>query len=309
MLRNRYGVDPEPGVFLASAMEKVFGVGKAGRVSSMHLMVAPEEFGEYVDGTDGDMSPNSKKEKERKKGSVRWSDEQLKDDEKQQRMRALTESSISRNSTDSTGSLNLPPGISAKAALKLGITYSALADATAESARSRNSVISMASTSSGGEKKTKQSPGLLLWPSTLIPMSPAELEMHACKNMHDLLGCKPALAEWVSGYVDENGERVVSDEEFEETMWEYECFRRKRLNWPENLPETDMDAKTASSPLFTPTRNIEIPTSPRTTQSPSHSKTMSQGSVGTPFPSASQELAGGVFAKEDLTHYVLPLVM
>ncbi|KAL0066553.1 hypothetical protein AAF712_006356 [Marasmius tenuissimus] len=302
MLRNRYGVDPEPGVFLASAMEKVFGVGKAGRVSSMHLMVAPEEFGEYVDGTDGDMNPNSKKEKERKKGSVRWSDEQLKDDEKQQRTRALTESSISRNSTDSTGSLNLPPGMSAKAALKLGITYSALADATAESARSRNSVISMASTSSGGEKKTKQSPGLLLWPSTLIPMSPAELEMHACKNMHDLLGCKPALAEWVSGYVDENGERVVSDEEFEETMWEYECFRRKRLNWPENLPETDMDAKTAYSPLFTLTRNIEIPTSPRTIQSPSHSKTMSQGSVGTPFPSACQELAGGVFSKEDLTH-------
>ncbi|KAL0580673.1 hypothetical protein V5O48_001314 [Marasmius crinis-equi] len=323
MLRNKYGVGPEPSLFLESAMQRIFGEGKAGRVRSMHLMLAPEEFNEYVE--DDEEVDHSHSKKEKKKGSVRWGDDHDKDGEKEkekdkqrmrvlsmdwdkkekekqlQRTRALTEPMSSRNSNDSTGSLTLPPGMSAKAATKLGITYSALASATAES---RASVIFSSSTSPAEEqKKPKQSPGLLLWPSTLIPVPPAELEMHACKNMHDLLGCKPALAEWVSGYVDENGERVVSDDEFKETMWEYECFRRKRLNLPESLPETDMDANETFSTPLTPARNIEIPTTPRqSSKSPSHAKTMSNSSISSTGTATRQELAGGMFAKEDLTH-------
>ncbi|KAF9270775.1 hypothetical protein L218DRAFT_56460 [Marasmius fiardii PR-910] len=320
MLVNKYGVNPDPCAFLTSAMEQVFGEGKAGRMCSMHLMLAPEEFRSYVE----DETSPSEGRKE-KKAAVRWSDELDKDGEKDkskafgtsiekdtkekhQRARALTEPSPPRDSNDSTASLGLPPGLSAKAALRLGITYTALANAAAESRNSSDSSSPSSSSSNlasplDDPNRHKQSPGLLLWPSTLIPLSPGELEMHACKNMHDVLGCKPALAEWVGGYVDENGQRVVGDKEFEDAMWEYECFRRKRLNWPENLPEMNMDARDVSASLITPATNIEIPTTPRRAY---HEKTVSDTSStstdATVTPTPPQALAGGMYAKEDLTH-------
>ncbi|KAG7099793.1 hypothetical protein E1B28_001605 [Marasmius oreades] len=317
MLLNKYGVDPEPCTFLASAMQQVFGADKAGRVRSMHLMLAPEEFQSYLEA---EMSLSEVKKE--KKGTVRWSDELENDSEKDkqkvfgmtidrdkkekhhQRARALTEPTP-RNSNDSAASLSLPPGLSAKAALRLGITYTALANAAAESRSTSNSPSASSSSSNLASptedaNKCKQSPGLLLWPSTLIPMSAAELEMHACKSIHDVLGCKPALAEWVSGYVDENGERVVSDEEFEDAMWEYECCRRKRLKWPETLPETNMDVPDLLTSLITPKTNIEVPS--RQPNSHMMSDSSSTCTDATVTPTLPQVLAGGVYAKEDLTH-------
>jgi SAM-dependent methyltransferase len=68
-----------------------------------------------------------------------------------------------------------------------------------------------------------QHPGLILWPATFIPVPPQELEMHATKHMQTLLGCKPALAEFVGTFVDPStGERVVSEDEFEDAVWDYE---------------------------------------------------------------------------------------
>lgn len=109
--------------------------------------------------------------------------------------------------------------LSAKAANRLGISYSALTEAAAASTRrSRSSSSSLSSTSS----TTLQSPGLLLWPTTYIPVFPDELEMHACRHIHTLLGCKSALSEFVETYVDENGTRLVGDEEFLQSLWDYE---------------------------------------------------------------------------------------
>jgi hypothetical protein len=68
-----------------------------------------------------------------------------------------------------------------------------------------------------------QHPGLILWPATFLPLGAQELEMHAMKHVQTLLGCKPALAEYVAGFVDPaTGERVVSEEEFEDAVWGYE---------------------------------------------------------------------------------------
>lgn len=68
-----------------------------------------------------------------------------------------------------------------------------------------------------------QHPGLILWPATFLPLGAQELEMHATKHVQTLLGCKPALAEYVAGFVDPaTGERVVSEEEFEDAVWGYE---------------------------------------------------------------------------------------
>ncbi|EEB93029.1 hypothetical protein MPER_08374 [Moniliophthora perniciosa FA553] len=320
MLEQKYGIHHTPNEFMASALENVFGEGKSGRVRSLHLMLAPEEFAQY---TAEATAESSKKKKESK---VRWSDDMngdekggkkvLSRDKKQTRARSQTgPSTIGRSSGESSRSSidALPEGISAKAATRLGITYSALAAATAAS---RSSVLvplsSRPSEDSSEEEESdehsednevtavKQSPGLLLWPSTLIPMGPAELEMHACKNMHTVLGCKPALDEWISSYVDDEGKRVVSEAEFEQTIWDYECFRRRRFNWPAEIPETSMEAINDRTGVFS--KNIEIPNTPKSAAS-LKSMTPSTSSSNTTVPTTSTEpLAGGVYAREDLTH-------
>jgi len=69
---------------------------------------------------------------------------------------------------------------------------------------------------------TTQSPGLILWPSTFIPVEPLELEMHACKHMHVLLGCKGALSDFIQDIKNADGQAHISQEEFNDLTWEYE---------------------------------------------------------------------------------------
>lgn len=106
-----------------------------------------------------------------------------------------------------------PHGLSAKAAGRLGISYSVLAAASAAHSRA------------AGVMSPVQSPGLLVWPSTYIPMTPAELEMHACKWVQTLLGCRHAMREFITGPF--NGERLVDDDGFEEAIWQYEWYVRE----------------------------------------------------------------------------------
>jgi hypothetical protein len=125
---------------------------------------------------------------------------------------------------------------------------------------------------------TSQSPGLILWPSTFLPLSPSELEMHACKHVHTLLGCKPALAGFVETHVDDTGERLVGEEEFHRSIWDYEwyvlfsaallsstanleliSFRRRRFHWPSEIPEWDHSPVDESCDL-TPTSKSRSPT-------------------------------------------------
>ncbi|KAF9486494.1 hypothetical protein BDN70DRAFT_16626 [Pholiota conissans] len=95
-----------------------------------------------------------------------------------------------------------------------------------------------------------QSPGLIVWPSTFIPLNPVELEMHATKNVHSLLGCRAALADFITSYTDEEGRRLVEDEEFDDIMWDYECFRRRRLNWPSEIVDHDDDDELNNASMF-----------------------------------------------------------
>jgi hypothetical protein len=69
---------------------------------------------------------------------------------------------------------------------------------------------------------TTQSPGLILWPSTFIPIEPLELEMHACKHMHVLLGCKAALSDFIQEVKGADGQAHVSQGELNDLTWEYE---------------------------------------------------------------------------------------
>jgi hypothetical protein len=67
-----------------------------------------------------------------------------------------------------------------------------------------------------------QSPGLILWPSTFIPVEPLALEMHACKHMHVLLGCKAALSDFIHGIKSADGQAHISRDELNDLTWEYE---------------------------------------------------------------------------------------
>ena len=64
-------------------------------------------------------------------------------------------------------------------------------------------------------------PGLILWPSTFIPMDHTEIEIHASKHLRTLLSCKNFLAQHAIEVADD--ERV-DDEFVSEALWEYERY-------------------------------------------------------------------------------------
>jgi len=119
-------------------------------------------------------------------------------------------------SSDSSPSPPTPPSakapvLSAKAAGRLGISY---AELTTITAASPNHLLT--------NFVPVQSPGIFIWPSTYIPMTPLELEMHACRNVHTLIDCKAALGDYVTGFTDENGQPLIGDSQFDDLLWDYE---------------------------------------------------------------------------------------
>ncbi|KIM45675.1 hypothetical protein M413DRAFT_66074 [Hebeloma cylindrosporum] len=90
-----------------------------------------------------------------------------------------------------------------------------------------------------------QAPGLVLWPSTFIPMDQAEIEIHASKHLRMLLSCKDFLLEHAIEVTDDGeiDERAVL-----EGLEEYESFLRRRFDPPVVLDSLtgDRDSETAS---------------------------------------------------------------
>ncbi|KAF7320074.1 MAP kinase kinase kinase [Mycena kentingensis (nom. inval.)] len=76
-----------------------------------------------------------------------------------------------------------------------------------------------------------QCPGLLLYPSTVIPLSPAELEANVTKHQRVLLSTKSALLEYARE-VATDGEAEMQGEAAQEALWEYQNFLRERFNPP-----------------------------------------------------------------------------
>jgi len=95
------------------------------------------------------------------------------------------------------------------------------------------------------EQDLSHCPGLILWPSTFIPMDHKEVEIHASKHLRTLLSCKTTLAQHAIEVAED--ERV--DEEFvSEALWEYESFLRDRFNPPVPFGVSDgSDASQKSS--------------------------------------------------------------
>ncbi|KAG6874403.1 hypothetical protein C0995_015139 [Termitomyces sp. Mi166 len=186
--------------------------------------------------------------------------------------------------------------LSAKAANRLGISYSELGEATALAKASTRRPVSSSSTLVTGPTAPVQSPGLIVWPNRFIPMSPEELEMHALKNVHMLVGCKPALMEFIGTFLDEDGKRIASDEDFEANLWHYECFRRRRLNWPADIPsdwEADADVDDPES--------TSAPTSKPGADTPASAKSATPRNQ-TPLSSLPESASSPLDKIDELTH-------
>jgi len=80
------------------------------------------------------------------------------------------------------------------------------------------------------------------------------VEMHACKNVQMLLGCKSALSDYLHGLQSDSGELLISEKYFKDLLWDYESFRRKRFNWPSETPETSFDEGLEDHPNSSPLR-------------------------------------------------------
>ncbi|KAK0246170.1 hypothetical protein EDD85DRAFT_803326 [Armillaria nabsnona] len=234
MLVSVYGIHPRPAEFLLDLMKGIFGTRLAGKMKSMHLKVAPTE-----------LSAEKKKSNiipadifKKLSLNIEWGDRERKKNRPRRNTLEDDSGSESRTSCDTcvSSSDSGQETISAKAASMLGISMSEVSAASKEASARRPALNLDLSTSE--LDRSGQPGGLILWPRTFLPFSPADLEMHCCMNMHTLLGCKAALADWVEGFVDEAGERVVSRAEFEDAIWSYECFRRRRFNWPTGLPSS-----------------------------------------------------------------------
>ena len=238
MLQQKYQISPRPSDFIINQMSAVFGSEAAGITKSYHIKLAPIDSADAGSGqykADGEetkriaveLEKNLKK-KERKKLTKSTKDP-LTFNADSSVASGGSGTSSGRSSFEDLDSFSAfspsPPSqldqtqsiLSAKAAGRLGISYSDLAAATIASTHQQTGA-------SPSLTSPLQSPGLIVWPSTFIPLSPVEVEMHANKYVHTLLGCKPALAEFVAQFKDEDGTRFVDDDEFHEIMWKYEWY-------------------------------------------------------------------------------------
>ncbi|KAJ3731905.1 hypothetical protein DFJ43DRAFT_1076306 [Lentinula guzmanii] len=348
MLETKYGIHTRTPKGITSYLKDTFGADNVRKLRTMHLKLAPSELEELIPqtkrpkfrvrslskGTELDTHPKGKEEfgvakKQPKNGDTDAKKEKKSKKEKEHgvpfptlkdsttRSRANTfESNVVRSSSESSA---IPSTLSAKAAGRLGITYSALAAATNSaqtdtsssvasvySNRSSSSIASMSRVSDEFPRNSsdtqpsvnfpqlsipvQQSPGLLLLPSTFIPLPPVELEMHACKHMHALLSCKRAISDWLLYNDDGSDNDCISEDSLRDVFFEYDFFRRRRLNWPSQAPEIDINDHDYK-------KNIEIPfEGPKSTGSRS-----STFSIDSRLSSTS-EASIGPYNRHELTH-------
>ncbi|KDQ63182.1 hypothetical protein JAAARDRAFT_65254 [Jaapia argillacea MUCL 33604] len=220
-------IHPRPHQFLDVALQRVFGKPLVHKSHSLHLALphpaTPTNHRSDVDSEKSTSARNSDSSEKQKGNLATWMTMVEWDQPEKGRKKEK------RTSQDSVRSVAaLPPSISAKAAGRLGI----------------------ADISRAGP--AYQPPGLILWPSTFIPMTAEELDHSVSKNIHILLGCKVAMEDHLAGIKDEQGRRLVSEDEFSDSFWQYDCFRRKRFNLPADLPDVHFASHRHSDPITLP---------------------------------------------------------
>ncbi|KAI0756296.1 hypothetical protein C8Q80DRAFT_1215296 [Daedaleopsis nitida] len=250
MLGNKYGITPRPHVFLLDLLRETFGSDCARETQKLELTVPSRELSENSEciGLGLTASPGSpsvlghtKRSSEDEKHKAGWLSDKM---EKRSWSRAASPTpgakrvnSRDRRSDDGGLDLKMDPQLAGSLTPKARQLLFGDCEPSTTHASTKGS-----KPPSWRANAPYQPTGLvLLRPSTLIPFTPGEVEMHACKHMNTLLGCKYALGKYVAGQRGPDGLPLVSDREMDDYLWEYECFRRKRFNWPEDMPGLQFD--------------------------------------------------------------------
>ncbi|GJE86204.1 S-adenosyl-L-methionine-dependent methyltransferase [Phanerochaete sordida] len=125
-----------------------------------------------------------------------------------------------------------------------------------KAARLLGSFADMEAEASPTQPRRYQPPGFVVLPNNVfVPCEPNILEMHACKNMHNVLSSKSALSNFIRKQHAICGGATVSEDEFNHLMCLYDEFKRTRLGWPSPAFSADEDelaahATSASKLLF-----------------------------------------------------------
>ncbi|KAG0707591.1 hypothetical protein DFH29DRAFT_1076295 [Suillus ampliporus] len=251
MLWNKYNIRTDQRRNVEEVLDNVFGRYNSQRAAAMTLAIAPPTSNSDSDPDRASVSSAESKSLKKKKAeafkqwiAVEWDKIEHKGKKGD---RSSGESVLTP----------IPQAVSAKAAGRLGISSPTT---TSPPARSPRHSVNLP------PSRPAQSPGLVLWPNTLIELGSFELEMHACKHMQSLLGCKAALHEYAQElYRDADGNSLLDDAVFDDFIWDYECFRRKRFNWPSVASETTKSAHSEPSviPNFRLSADASIRSRPR----------------------------------------------
>ncbi|KAI0962376.1 hypothetical protein AcV7_001233 [Taiwanofungus camphoratus] len=194
MLIDKYGILPRPREYIHDVLRDIFGGTANVKSRTLQLAVPPREL--FESGCDG---TNLSASSQRSDGDawplkIVW-------DKKEAKKGKNAVDKANRSSQESIDEQCVLGSLSPKAVRLL------LGDNQTKSSRANLPF---------------QPPGLLLLPSTLVPFSPLELEMHACKNMNVLLGCRNALTTFVLDQTDECGVPLIPEEEFDDYLWDYD---------------------------------------------------------------------------------------
>ncbi|THH12290.1 hypothetical protein EW146_g7760 [Bondarzewia mesenterica] len=217
MLTSKYKIHPRPAEFLPALLSSVFGKPHVIKVPPIHVCLPSREF------IKRDLARRKRTESES------WASWPL-----------ITIEWDKKDSKDKNGSLR------SKGKVDLfGLDSDSEDDATNKNAdvpatSSKKAALQPAETQPSSPPPTPaphQPKGMVVFPSTFIPMSPMEVEIHTCKHLHTLLSCHFAIEDFAAEFFDEEGRPLVDPQEMEDALWDYSMFRRRRFNWPLDPPE------------------------------------------------------------------------
>jgi SAM-dependent methyltransferase len=198
MLEKEFRISSRASAFTLTSLQSIFGRSNSKKFKSYHLALAAaeDEHDKNADSTaDGKKPWIIDWDRKDKKRGASGDDTHVTPSKYPDTIAAKAVACLGISTSPS----KYPDGISPKAAGRLGIPARPC-------------------------RPYAQSPGLVLYPSTFIPMDPMHLEMHACKHMHVLLGCKLSLARVMADVKDDKGEPMVKRDELDDLLWEYEWY-------------------------------------------------------------------------------------
>ncbi|KAI0673733.1 hypothetical protein C8Q78DRAFT_1067995 [Trametes maxima] len=222
------GISPRPHQFLGPMLREVFGPDCARQTQSLELAVPSRELVEREGAPPLPPAHGApRRSEEGRPGwmTIEWDTKEKRKENVKEKDKSSDKASLrsARSSEDSA----LGPDLSA----------SAISPKARQLLFGDDRTSALAARSVG----PYQSPGLMILPATFIPLAPLELEMHACKHMNTLLGCKYALSKFMLGQRAPDGSPLLTEREVDDFLWDYECFRRKRFNWPQDVPDIKME--------------------------------------------------------------------